>query len=367
VLCPDLSNPSLSALPLDWGPGIRISPLPLDAASFVMHPPWLFGDLMHREASARRPFAFHCHDLTTAIIGLSAARKTKARCVCDFHEWYSENVSWNQAAACWEPHPPLKRLAYRLAERLVLWRADAVITVCDSIARELSETLSSSHRHVEVIRNIPSLQRSDAVSYPPLRDTLKISREQFLLLWQGGTGPSRMIEPIIQALALAPRVTFVIRGPSLDVYGDGYLRLAREHGVEGRLRLLPPVPSQDVVVAAESADAGIWTLPNLSKNFYYALPNKIFEYLASGLPVLAANFPEARRMVEGNDVGLCFDPYDPRSIAAQLNRLTDDPGLFSRLRANIPAALAAIDADNEWNKLVAVYDRLSGAARTEQA
>ena len=360
VLCPDLSSPPLREQPLDWGPGIEIRPLAWQAASFIMHFPWLLGDLMHEAAIAEKPFAVHCHDLTTAIIGLSAARHAGARCICDFHEWYSENVSWNVEGQCWEPHPPLKRRAYRLAERIALARADVVITVCNSIANELSSELARGRRKVEVIRNIPSLQRNEAAHYPPLRESLGIGGDQFVLLWQGGTGPSRMIEPIIEALKYAPRVTFVIRGPSLDMFGAGYTALAQQHGVESRLKLLPPVPSPDVVVAAESADAGVWTLPNLSKNFYYALPNKIFEYLASGLPILVANFPEARRIAETYEVGLTFDPYDPRSIAAQVNRLVEEPGLAARMRANIPRALLELDAHNEWNRLVAIYDRLSG-------
>ena len=261
----------------------------------------------------------------------------------------------------------LKRQAYRWAERLALKRADVVVTVCDSIAQELSATLSRERRTVQVIRNIPSLVRNDAAHYPPLKEALGIPPDQFLLLWQGGTGPSRMIEPIIEALAFAPAVTFVIRGPSLDLFGDDYMALARRHGVADRLKLLPPVHSQDVVVAAESADAGIWTLPNLSKNFYYALPNKIFEYLASGLPILVAHYPEAQRIVDRYEVGLSFDPYDPRSIAAQLNRLANEPELAVRMRANIPRAFADLDAHNEWSRLVAIYDRLSGrsACRAE--
>ena len=208
-----------------------------------------------------------------------------------------------------------------------------------------------------VLRNIPPLTKSGN-AYPPLRKVLNLKDGQFLLLWQGGTGPSRMIEPIIRALAWSPRTVFVIRGPSLDMFGEGYRAVARSAGAEDRLILLPPVPSADVVNAAIGADAGIWTLPNLSKNFYYALPNKIFEYLASGLPVLAANFPEARKMVEGNGVGLCFDPYDPRSIAAQINRMADDPALLRSYREAIGGVLERIDAGREWQKLVAVYESL---------
>jgi hypothetical protein len=78
-------------------------------------------------------------------------------------------------------------------------------------------------------------------------------------------------------------------------------------------------------------------------------------YLASGHAVLAANFPEARRMVEGYDVGLCFDPYDPRSIAAQLTRLATEPELQCPAARQHPAMRCAASAQRtngaSWSRL----------------
>lgn len=357
VIYPDAYPPYAYDQPIDWGERVTLLPLSRKAGEFVSQPAWLLGEEMHEAARLERPFAFHCHDLTTSVIGLSAARATGALCVADFHEWYSENVSWDFDRSTWGPHPSLKQQFFRATEKLLLWRADAVITVCDSIAEELETMAPFGRRKVEVIRNIPPLIPSKS-RYRSLKETLGLSFDQFLLLWQGGTGPSRLLEPVIESLALATNITFAIRGPSLEHYGDGYRALAEKVGVDDRLVLLPPVPSADVVDAAVGADAGIWTLPNLSKNFYYALPNKIFEYMAAGLPVLAANFPEARKMVEGYGVGLCFDPYDPRSIAAQVRRLAEEPGLAARCRAAIPVTLREIRAEYEWDKLVRLYERL---------
>jgi glycosyltransferase involved in cell wall biosynthesis len=117
-------------------------------------------------------------------------------------------------------------------------------------------------------------------------------------------------------------------------------------------------PSRDVVAAARGADAGLWTLPNLSKNFYLALPNKIFEYLATDLPLLVANFPEAERIALGMSVGLSFDPYDPPSIAQQMNRFADDPDFSRRCQAAVDPTLNALDANAEWNKLARLYVEL---------
>ena len=367
VLCPDISRPPLREVPIDWGSSIAFHLLSWEAASFIHHFPWVGGQQMFHAASKYRPMAFHCHDLTTSLMGLAAARHSGAACICDFHEWYSENVSWDAKTLTYIPHPFMKKAIYRLVERLVMRSATEVITVCESISRELSHQFSSGRRTVQVIRNIPPIRGVPIAGSSSLRRDLRIPDDGFLLLWQGGTGPTRLLEPIIEALRLVPNVTFVIRGPSLELFGDGYRSLSKQLGVENQLVLLPPVKSAEVVEAAVGADAGIWTLPNLSKNFYYALPNKIFEYMAAGLPVLAANFPEARKMVEENGIGLCFDPYDPHSIAAQIRRLIYEPGIAERCRSAIPEVLKNIRAEEEWDKLVRIYRKIDARTGTDDS
>ena len=180
-----------------------------------------------------------------------------------------------------------------------------------------------------------------------------------VVLWQGGTGPTRLLEPVIEALAHYDRFTLVIRGPSLDMFGDEYRALATRLNCSDRLILSPPVPSDDVVAAANGADCGVWTLPNLCKNFSYALPNKVFEYMFSGVPILAADYPEVRRLVNGHQIGVLFDPYDPQSIAAGIRRLNEESGLADGIRRRIPAAAADYDPDREWGKLVTLYTTLA--------
>jgi glycosyltransferase involved in cell wall biosynthesis len=359
IIWPDAYPPSFADRPVDWGPGIRFLAAPARARGYVFGFPWLWGGAMHRLALRERPLAFHAHDLNTALAALSAARKADALFVADFHEWFSENVHWNPWRKVWRPLSDFKRSLFRGVERLVLRQADEVVTVCDEIARELPATVYPRKKPVRVIRNIPSFSAQPTRQYVPLKQALGLPAERFVVLWQGGVGPTRMIEPLIQALPLAPAMVLVLRGPGIDRYGADYARIATRCGAAERLLLLPPVPSADVVAAARGADAGIWTLPNLCKNFYYALPNKIFEYLAAGLPVLAADFPEARRIVTGYEVGLCFDPYDPASIAAQVNRLAGEPALANRTRANVPRALADMRADHEWEKLADMYRELA--------
>lgn len=357
VIAPDISHPPLKEQPINWGPGIEFDILSPTVADFFNIKPYLAGEPLLAAAVQYRPLAFHCHDLNTCLVGLAAARYVGCYCVCDFHEWYSHNVSWNDGAKSWEPHPDEMRKIFSSAEKLVMNQADEVITVCDSIAQELKIESNRMDRQVHVIRNIPAPNSSTAL-YPSLRDTLSIPANKTVMLWQGGIGPTRLLEPVIQSLAHVENAVFVIRGPSLDLFGEGYRELAKQSGVSERLFLLPPVKSADVVKAANGSDFGIWTLPNLSKNFYYALPNKIFEYLMAGLPIACANFPEARAIVERYRVGVTFDPYDPKSIASAIEKLTES-SFRKTCIDNVKLALDDLRADREWKKLIELYDRLA--------
>jgi glycosyltransferase involved in cell wall biosynthesis len=343
---------------IEWGENVSFEALPMSAGRFSEHFPGFLGRGMLKAARAHRPLAFHGHDLNTALIALTAARVSGAYAVCDFHEWYSENVTWSPLSGVYRPHSGVQKAAFRWLERICFRHASALVTVCASIADEMAQTLGDGRLQVAVIRNIPDRAREPSRLYPPLKQQFGIPEHRFTLLWQGGVGPSRMIEPVVEALAYAPDCTLVIRGPEIETYGPGYARIAARIRASDRLILAPAVPSRDVVSAGRGADAGVWTLPNLCKNFSYALPNKIFEYLSSGLPVLVAHYPEASRLVEEHKVGLRFDPYDPRSIAAAINQLADDKALREKLAANTEAALSSMDAATEWQKLVMLYSAL---------
>lgn len=343
---------------VEWGNYITFEAVPMSAGWFSEQFPGFLARHLLKAALAHRPFAFHGHDLNTSLAVLTAARRTGAHAVCDFHEWYSENVTFSPLSGVYKPHSALQKVAYRWLERLSFRDGSAVLTVCDSIADEMTRDLGGGRAGVAVVRNIPDRSRAPSRHYPPLKQQYGIPDSQFTLLWQGGVGPSRMIEPVIEALAYASDCTLVIRGPETEIYGPGYAAVAARIGASDRLILAPAVPSRDVVAAGRGADAGLWTLPNLCKNFTYALPNKIFEYLASGLPVLVAHYPEAKRLIATHEVGLDFDPYDPHSIAAAINRLSGDRILRDRLATNTGMALARLDADAEWRKLVTLYEGL---------
>jgi glycosyltransferase involved in cell wall biosynthesis len=344
IVAPDFDNPAP-----DWGPNIFFRFCPLMAAIEINQFPWVFSGRMLRMARGVAPFVYHCHDLWTVLMGAAAAREHGSKLVVDFHEWFSENVSDRM-----RPHSGLKKLVYRRLEKFALRRADIVITVCKSIADELKKM---HNRDIEILRNIPPLELGSRV-YPTIRRQLDIPDDSFVILYQGGVGPTRNLPPIIKALEHMPDVALVIRGPGIEFFGPEYRAIATSVGAESRLYLAPTVPSPDVIAAANGADAGIWSLDPICKNFYYALPNKVFEYLAAGLPLLVADLPEVRREILDRGLGEGFGPSDPKSIASAVQRLRNDVLIGSRVKS--------MKFEPDWARLVGFYDRLSrGVAEGE--
>jgi glycosyltransferase involved in cell wall biosynthesis len=356
VMWPELATQI--GLPIDWGPGITFERLPPAASRFAGQYPGFLGHEMLQAALGYKPFAFHAHDLPTALVALTAARRTGAHAICDFHEWFSEHVTWSSKLQTYKPLSAWQRAANKWLERFVFNRASAVITVCASIAHDMEDEFGNGDERIHIVRNIPAPSDPNVREYPSLRVQLSLRDGQFLVLYQGGIGPSRALEPVIMALSKVPECVLAIRGPSLDYYSHHYRHVAEQNGVSRQqLVFLPEIPSTDVVPACRGADAGLYTVADLCKSFRHALPNKVFEYLMADLPILTADYPEVRKLVIETGVGLAFDPADPADIAATIRAMMA-LGRARELSSRIPALLAKLDAGSEWHKVVDIYRSL---------
>jgi glycosyltransferase involved in cell wall biosynthesis len=356
VICPEWSPPSPAP---DWGERIEISLLPNSVTSTLADFPWVSSDGLLQAALAESPWAYHAHDLNTALTAMKAAAARSTLCICDFHEWYSENVTYDAKLEKYVPHSWIKRFVYQLTEHLALRCASRVITVCESISDELNATHKPT-APVAVIRNIPPIPKLSDESAPAtdIRSALGIPSAISILLYQGGVGPSRGLEPLIKAMKHVKNAVLVIRGPGIEVFQPSYMALAEQFNAAEKVYFLPPVPSARCTIEATSADLGFWTLMPICKNFTYALPNKVFEYLAAGLPIVCAHHPEVKRLIDKYQVGFCFDPEDVSSIARAIDLLAGDSTFRSQCKARIPDALREVQADSEWEKLVQLYEDL---------
>jgi glycosyltransferase involved in cell wall biosynthesis len=296
-------------------------------------------------AAACQPDAVHAHDAAMLLPGLLAARRAGARLIYDSHE-LATGVPYRSAA--WAA-------VVATAERLGVPRADAVIAVSDGIAAELQERYGLRERPT-VVRNLPDLPPPGAAPAPDLRRDLGLG-DAPLLLHQGAAAAGRGCETLLRALALLPGAHLLFLGAG-DLDAGRLGAVADECGVAARTHFVGPVPPEALLSHTAQADVGISLLEDSCDNHRLALPNKLFEYVAGGLPVVVSDLPEAARLVRERRIGFPADPADPSSVAVALRTALSqrsDEGLRGRLAE----AGAELSWAEEKQRLLAVYDGLA--------
>jgi glycosyltransferase involved in cell wall biosynthesis len=354
------------------GPGLVIERFPreagrdtLGAAAFFDHSPRRSrtGQSLHMarqlvlqqrivgEMVALRPALIHAHDLNTLIPAMQAARRAGVPLIYDAHEFHMDRIDQQN----W------LRPVFRRVEARALARAAGVIVPSLGIARALVR-IYRVPRPV-VLENWPVLDEGLRPAVPGLRARLGIGADRPVALYQGGLQPHRGLDLLVAAAAEVPELDLVLMG-------DGRLReaLARQIadlGLEGRVHMIPPEPLERLLSLSMTADFGVHPLEAGCLNHAHASPNKLFEYLHAGLPVVVTDLPGMRRALAaapGGDPGLRFTPGDRAGLAAALRRLAIDPGLRTDLAARARAARRAYCWQAQEGRLRALYARVLGRA-----
>jgi glycosyltransferase involved in cell wall biosynthesis len=299
--------------------------------------------------------AWHVHDFPAlAAIGPLVGREVPV--VFDSHEIFMDAGTARRL-------PGPARTLLRAYERRLAARVAALVTVNDSLATVLARRLRP--RRVVVVHNCPDRWAPPSQDPGLLRRAAGIPDTATVILYHGSIGTDRGIEQLLEAL-LAPgleRAHLVLLGPGEMV--EHYRALAGEPRWGGRAHLLDAVAPDELLGWVVSADIGGVLIQRTTLNHYLSTPNKLFECLAAGVPVVASDFPTMRRIVLDDPLGplgAVADPGDGPAIAAALRSILElDAGAAAALRARCLASAA-----ERWNwevesaRLVALYDELLG-------
>jgi glycosyltransferase involved in cell wall biosynthesis len=273
-----------------------------------------------RTILALDPNIIHSHDLRTLSAGALAARRLKCRLVYDAHELETHTN--------YHTLPHFTKFWIARSERALSQRADAVVTVCDSIAEWLQENYRIPRP--TVILNVPQLARdsvanSVALVRTDLRSELHLGPDVPLAVYVGSVTVDRGMTICVRALAHLPDVHFAAVGPRFPITEAEMLKTARDLGVSDRVHLVDPVPSEAVVSFISTADCSVIPVQNVCLSYYFCLPNKLFESVMASVPVAAASLLELRRFLEQYDVGVLMDERDPVAVAAAIRQILTSP------------------------------------------
>jgi len=256
-------------------------------------------------------------DLDTLVPCYMVTRLSGRRLVYDAHEYFTGQQGLAERR--------VKHAIWKWAERLFLPKVRHMITVSDSIA-------DLYHREYGVapvvIRNVaPSVTHLE----PHDRSVLGASEEELLVVFQGsGINEGRGARELIKAMTMLERIRLVIIG-SGDII-DSLRKSARESGAAERILFLPRMPWEEMMRYTMCCDAGLSLDTNTCVNQRYSLPNKMFDYIAAGIPAIVSPLPEVESLIGRYGCGVVIGEVSPGAIAIALERLRDDRGFLLSLR-----------------------------------
>jgi glycosyltransferase involved in cell wall biosynthesis len=298
-----------------------------------------------------RARVYHAHNIHVGPPLWLVARVRRAAVIYDAHELYGERDGDS-------PRHRVAAFVERRIERFLVRHSDRVITTNRSRAEVLKER--HGRDEIEVLQNVPWAVNEVAPrdpGYPP---------DSTILLYQGGIyAEGRAFKQTIEALTTLDDIHLVVIGFGRQADLMRLHQWAAEAGVAHRVHVLPPRPFDELVQTAAAANIGLVPITPTSLNEYLGDTNKLFEYLMAGLPVVASDLPEIRRVVMSGQPppGELFDPESSASIGDAVRRMLSDRTLYEQRRSEARRlALSAFNWDIEQRRLLALYRTLSSSS-----
>ncbi|HEY4203131.1 MAG TPA: glycosyltransferase [Devosiaceae bacterium] len=286
---------------------------------------------------AQKAGIINVHSVALLPLGCVAKILVRGRLVYDAHELETETAGLRG----------VRKRGAKIIERALVKFCDLVIVVSPSIERWYRESYNIVN--VVTIGNMPRYRRGEPSDI--IRDRLRIPFGKRILIYQGGFSRGRGIEELVAAAPALNDIGYVV-----VFMGFGRLQSFIEDSAKSasNIYFLPSVNSDEVLKFTASADIGVSSLSNAGLNHQYALPNKLFEYVMAGVPVIVSNLKEMSAFVHENRVGVSVDSWSPSSIVAAVSEIDAmrGPELQERLRL--------VGKESSWEsqepKLVKAYD-----------
>ena len=311
----------------------------------------------YRRAVARvrelRPALIHCNDYNTMWVGVAARLIGGTAIIYDSHElWVDRNG---------RPEPRWWLLA---CEFLFVRCAHRTITASPGYA----EIMARRYRiqPPTVIRNIPADGPVDRSPLPKVGAGWTDPPEDGtgpVAVYVGALTSGRGLEISIRALAEVPDVRLRLVGPSHDTYRAELAALARREGVTDRVELPGAVRPEQVVDAIREASVGLVLIQPICLSYRLSLPNKLFEYVTAGIPVLGSDLPSIGPLINEYRIGLVAQHDEVGDVSAKLSAMVQ-PERNREFRRAVHAAAGRLRWESESRLLADTYAEAAAQARS---
>jgi glycosyltransferase involved in cell wall biosynthesis len=283
----------------------------------------------------------HCHDLWTlpAVYFLRIIKKFNI--VYDAHEYYEGLEIFNRNR--------IRKKLWMLAEQIAIRKVEVLITVSEPIAGLYHKKYPHLQK-IEVIRNLPQKEsHSESTNHNILPKTT-----DKLIIFQGHFKPGRGLIKLIESMTLLDKVHLVLIGGG-EIENDIREKIAH-FGLKNKVSLIGYIPTDQLITTTSRADLGVVLFEKTSLNYTYALPNKFFEYIMAGIPILASNLDTFTEYLESYGLGMSVNPDNVEDIAQSIKLMLSDENKLKEWRDNARKASRILNWENESIKMNQIYE-----------
>ncbi|WP_231735375.1 glycosyltransferase [Gracilibacillus massiliensis] len=282
---------------------------------------------------------YHSNDLNTMPQGYVSAkwRFNKKPLIYDSHEVQTSRTGYDSP---W----------YEKFEKFFINRMDSMM-VENATRAKYNEDLYGFYPNV--LHNYPTEEISIEKDTVDLHDILDLPKEEKILLYQGGIQMGRGLENIVEAFPQFKEGTLVFIGDGK--IKDKLQKMVKEKNLEDKIKFIPKVPLKELPKYTRNGYLGFQVLNNVCFNHFSASSNKLFEYMMAEVPIVACDFPEIKKVVEENQIGVTIDPHIPDEIAKGVNYLLDNPDKREEFSKNCIPARKQYNWEKEQINLLEVY------------
>ncbi|HRY32856.1 MAG TPA: glycosyltransferase [Bacteroidales bacterium] len=285
---------------------------------------------------------FVANDLDTLTANFLASRLKATALVYDSHELFTEVPELTGRKGVQQ--------FWKKLEGLIFPRLEWIFTVNHSIADIYRQKY---HKEIRVVRNLP--ERSTQLQ-PASREELGLPLDKPILILQGaGINIDRGAEEAILAMQY-------LKGTLLLIIGGGDMidklkELTSNLELGNSIRFLPKMPYEKLLQYTRCADIGLTLDKDSSLNYRFSLPNKLFDYIIAGIPVLASPLPEVSKVVNQYQIGMLIHNHEPEHIAKIVEIMLVDKNQMEKWKENLNIAASELCWEEEEKNLADVYSR----------
>ena len=286
---------------------------------------------------------YHSNDLDTLLANFMAAKIRRKPLVYDSHEYFT-GVPEIQ-------NKPLVKSVWHNIEKFIFPKLKFIFTVNKSIAKLYKDEYDKDLR---IMRNMPLKQ---TIKTFKSKTQLGIPLDKKIIITQGaGINIDRGIEEAVEAIRYLPNVCFLIIGDG-DVIPQLKERVKKLH-LENQVIFKGRMPYSEMMQYTHYAELGLTLDKDTNINYKFSLPNKLFDYIHAGIPVLTTKVIEVKNIVNSYNVGLFINNHSPEHIAAQIKVALNDSSLREKWLSNMPKAQNELHWGNEEKELKEVYSKI---------